>query len=76
MTLEEVRTLLGYWDEPNKECSEVNNLIDEHIRAVEEQIEQLNQLRQHLTELRQKCTTGALAESCGILNTLADNTEG
>lgn len=76
MTLEEVRTLLGYWDTPNKECSEVNNLLDKHILAVEQQIKQLNQLRQHLTELRKKCTTESLAESCGILNTLADNCEG
>ena len=76
MTLEEVRTLLGYWDAPNKECSEVNNLLDKHILAVEQQIAQLNQLRQHLTELRKKCTTGSRAESCGILNTLADNPEG
>src|SRR5690554_1313451 len=42
MTLEEVRTLLGYWDAPNKECSEVNNLLDKHILAVEQQIAQLN----------------------------------
>ena len=76
MTLEEVRTLLGYWDAPNKECSEVNNLLDKHILAVEQQIAQLNQLRKHLTELRKKCTTESLAESCGILNTLADNCEG
>lgn len=76
MTLEEVRTLLGYWDAPNKECSEVNNLLDKHILAVEQQIAQLNQLRQHLTELRKKCTTGSRAESCGIINTLADNPEG
>lgn len=73
MTLEEVRILLRYWDEPDKECGEVNKLLDEHISAVEHQIEQLNQLKQHLTDLRQKCTAEALTESCGILNTLADN---
>lgn len=75
MTLEEVRTLLRYWDEPDRECAEVNNLIDEHIVAVERQIAKLNQLKQHLTSLSQKCTTAVLTESCGILNTLADKAE-
>ena len=73
MTLDEVRTLLQYWDKPDKNCSEVNSLLDEHIQAVEDRIEELMQLKQHLLVLRQKCAREAQAESCGILNALADN---
>ena len=73
MTLDEVRVLLQYWDEPDKDCGNVDALLDEHIQAVEVRIEELMQLKQHLTVLRQKCVSSALAESCGILNALADS---
>lgn len=73
MTLDEVRVLLQYWDEPDKDCGNVNTLLDEHIHAVEIRMEELTQLKKHLTVLRQKCAREATAESCGILNALADN---
>ncbi len=73
MTLDEVRILLGYWDEPSTECGNVNDLLDEHIRAVATRMNELAQLKQHLIALRQKCMSESTAESCGILNTLADN---
>lgn len=73
MSLNEVRILLQYWDEPDKQCGNVNSLLDEHIRTVEIRINELEQLKKQLTALRQKCISEALAKSCGILNTLADN---
>ena len=73
MTLDEVRVLLQYWDEPDKDCGNVDALLDEHIHAVEVRIEALMQLKQHLTTLRQKCLSRAPAVSCGILNALADH---
>lgn len=73
MTLDEVRILLKYQDEPNKKCGNVNDLLDEHIRTVETRMNELAQLKQHLIVLRQKCMSEATAESCGILNTLADS---
>ena len=73
MTLDEVRTLLQYWDDPDKDCGNVNNLLDEHIHAVEIRMQELTQLKQHLIILRQKCVSRAPAVSCGILNALADN---
>lgn len=73
MTLDEVRTLLQYWDAPNRDCGDVDSLLDEHIHAVEVRIEELIQLKQHLNILRQKCVASAAAESCGILNALADH---
>ena len=76
MTLDEVRILLAYWDEPDKKCGNVNSLLDEHIRTVEIRMNELEQLKKHLTALRQKCMSEASAKSCGILNTLADNANG
>nr|WP_201581259.1 Cd(II)/Pb(II)-responsive transcriptional regulator [Psychrobacter glacincola] len=73
MTLDEVRTLLQYRDKPEENCGEVNVLLDEHIDAVETRMEELVQLKQHLLALRQKFASEALAESCGILHALADN---
>ena len=73
MTLDEVRTLLQYRDKPDENCGDVNVLLDEHINAVEIRMEELVQLKQHLLKLRQKCASEALAETCGILNALADN---
>ncbi len=73
MTLDEVRVLLQYRDEPDKDCGNVDALLDEHIQAVEVRIEELIKLKQHLNTLRQQCVTSAPAESCGILNALADN---
>ncbi|MDE4453915.1 Cd(II)/Pb(II)-responsive transcriptional regulator [Psychrobacter sp. DAB_AL62B] len=73
MTLDEVRTLLRYRDKPDQDCGEVNSLLDEHIQAVENRMQELMQLKQHLLVLRQKCAREAPAESCGILNALADN---
>lgn len=73
MTLDEVRVLLQYWDEPDRDCGNVDALLDEHIEAVEVRIEELMQLKQHLMDLRKKCLSSASAVSCGILNALADN---
>jgi len=73
MALDEVRVLLQYWNEPDKDCGDVDALLDEHIEAVEVRIKELMQLKQHLTFLRQKCASSAPAVSCGILNALADN---
>lgn len=73
MTLDEVRILLEYWDEPDKNCGNVDSLLDEHIDAVERRIDELMQLKRHLITLRKKCISESSAKSCGILNTLADN---
>ncbi len=73
MALDKVRLLLKFWETPDKDCGDVNTLLDEQIQAVEIRMEELTQLKQHLTVLRQKCASRAPAVSCGILNALADN---
>ena len=73
MALDEVRILLEFWEEPDKDCDDVSSLLDKQIYAVEIRMEELMHLKQHLTVLRQKCASSAPASSCGILNALVDN---
>jgi Cd(II)/Pb(II)-responsive transcriptional regulator len=41
MTHDEIRTLLGYRDQPERDCDAVNVLIDEHIAHVRRRIAEL-----------------------------------
>lgn len=71
MALDEVRTLLQYRDTPTEDCADVNDLLDEHIRAVEVRVDELMQLKEHLVLLRQECAITAPTNSCGILRALS-----
>jgi Cd(II)/Pb(II)-responsive transcriptional regulator len=70
MTLDEIRVLLRFKDEPQAECGEVNALLDEHIGHVATRIRELRQLEKQLKALRQQCAGVRDAEHCGILNEL------
>lgn len=76
MTLDEIRTLLRFKDEPTKNCLEVNELLDEHIGHVAERIKELRQLEKQLKGLREACVGGQEAQHCGILNELTEISKG
>lgn len=79
MTLDEIRVLLRFRDDPQGECGEVNALLDEHIGHVATRIRELRQLEKQLKGLREQCDGVQEAASCGILNRLtqyASPTEG
>lgn len=69
MTLDEIRALLRFKDDPAGNCVAVNELLDEHIGHVAERIRELKRLQRELQELRVQCD--AAGASCGILATLA-----
>ncbi|MBZ9559774.1 MULTISPECIES: Cd(II)/Pb(II)-responsive transcriptional regulator [unclassified Modicisalibacter] len=71
MTLGEIRTLLMHRDHPERDCAEVNELIDEHIGHVETRLVQLASLRQALVDLRARCRGDGETGACGILRELA-----
>ncbi|HZH56548.1 Cd(II)/Pb(II)-responsive transcriptional regulator [Yanghanlia caeni] len=73
MALDEIRSLLQHRDAPADDCTDVNNLLDQHIVAVEERMKELRQLKRHLVTLRRKCNQPAATANCGILRALADN---
>jgi len=71
MTLDEIRVLLRFKDEPHAPCGEVNALLDEHIGHVATRIGELRQLERQLKALRAQCAGVHEAAQCGILNGLA-----
>ena len=71
MTLDEIRVLLRFKDEPRRDCGDVNALLDEHIGHVSERIGNLKRLERHLKELRMQCQASQDVTTCGILEELS-----
>ena len=72
MTLDEIRQLLSFRDQPEQGCGEVNLLVDSHIAQVRAKIKELRELERELMDLRRSCDTARTARQCGILNRLAE----
>lgn len=70
MSLNEIRELLVFCDEPQRHCRAVNDVLDEHIRHVEDRISELRRLTRELRQLRAVCRAPGTAAECRILNTL------
>jgi Cd(II)/Pb(II)-responsive transcriptional regulator len=68
MTLDEIRALLRFKDDPAGNCVAVNELLDEHIGHVAERIRELKRLQAELKDLRAQCD--AHGATCGILGAL------
>jgi Cd(II)/Pb(II)-responsive transcriptional regulator len=73
MTLDEIRVLLRFKDQPQADCGEVNALLDEHIGHVSVRIRELKRLEKQLLALREQCGQTANGASCGILKELTDS---
>ena len=73
MTLDEIRVLLRFKDEPQAECGEVNALLDEHIGHVATRIGELKQLQKQLKALREQCSEAVDGANCGILRGLTQS---
>ncbi len=70
MTLDEIKQLLRFRDEPQSECGAAHALIDEHIVHIGERIAELEQLQRQLQALRLQCQPIGDAKKCGILDRL------
>ena len=75
MTLNEIKALLKMRETPDRDCSEVNELVDRHIAEIEDQIQSLKRLKDHLVQLRKKCPHGGIMSACGIMRGLNDQLE-
>ena len=71
MALDEIRTLLRFCDAPEKNCGEVNALLDEHIGQVARRVVELKAMEKRLKQLRRQCNQTRAAKDCGILRELA-----
>jgi Cd(II)/Pb(II)-responsive transcriptional regulator len=74
MTHSEIRTLLGFAENPIDSCGEINVLLDEHIGHVEERVRELKKLKRQLVDLRHRCNVDMSVDACGILQGLASMT--
>lgn len=70
MSLDEIRELLVFCDEPQRHCHAVNDVLDGHIRQVEDRIGQLQRLARELRQLRAVCRAPGTAADCRILGRL------
>ena len=71
MVLNEIRQLLTYKDNPKKNCSDVNELIDLHVSAIRENIIKQQKLIEQLSDLRGTCDGLCTIDQCGVLKNLA-----
>lgn len=67
MSLDEIRTLLRWREQPEASCSVVNDLLDEHIGHIATRIRELRALERQLRELRAQCQQASATAECGIL---------
>jgi Cd(II)/Pb(II)-responsive transcriptional regulator len=74
MTLDEVRALLRFCDAPDKNCTGINVLLDEHIGHVALRITELKQLQKKLRGLRRLCGKVQTVKDCGIVKRLSTGT--
>jgi Cd(II)/Pb(II)-responsive transcriptional regulator len=70
MTLDEIRNLLSFRDDPEESCSAVNGLLDKHIDHVAGRIRELQVLQKQLKALRSLCHSTQAAKECEILQSL------
>ena len=70
MSLDEVRVLLRFQDQPSSDCGEVNAVLDEHIAHVTQRVRELRRLEKHLRDLRAHCGSAQSGRACGILEQL------
>ncbi len=76
MSLDEIRMLLGFKDDPERNCAGVNALLDEHRGHVAQRIAELQALETELTRLRRQCTEAHAVQDCGILKGLSTSSTG
>jgi Cd(II)/Pb(II)-responsive transcriptional regulator len=72
MSLDEIRSLLVFCDEPQRRCHKVNVKLDEHIRHVDQKLEELQRLARELRQLRSVCRAPGKAKNCKILRSLRE----
>ncbi|TXL68335.1 Cd(II)/Pb(II)-responsive transcriptional regulator [Zeimonas arvi] len=70
MPLEAVRRLLDFAAQPEADCGDINELIDDQLGRVRARIESLRALERQLAALRAQCGEPHAARECGILQEL------
>ena len=74
ISLKEIENLIELEQKPQQDCSAVNQLIDEHLKQVEQKIIELQKFQIQLQQLRQSCATQSTIDDCQILRQLEAET--
>ncbi len=75
MTHEEIHQILNEVNDPHSDCSEINQIIKNHLVHLEERIQELLHLQKKLTEIEQKCRTVHASDNCSIIKDIAEMTD-
>lgn len=71
MSLDEVRVLLNFLDQPHSDHSPVDALVAEHLGHVRSRLKSLRQLERQLLALQRACGQAQPHEACGIVLALS-----
>jgi Cd(II)/Pb(II)-responsive transcriptional regulator len=71
MSIDEIRALLEAGQ--NRDCSDVDTLIEAHLQHVDQRIQELQGLREQLRNLRANCAQPGNPDECGVLQGLTRN---
>lgn len=71
MPLADVRRLLDFLDHPQRNCGDVNRLIDAQLARVRARLKSMRALERQLGQLRTRCDAKHATPDCGILHELA-----
>jgi Cd(II)/Pb(II)-responsive transcriptional regulator len=71
MSLDEIRLLLKFIDQPGEDCSAVDALVAEHLRHVRARMRELKALEQQLKLLQSACGDAQPHATCGIVLALS-----
>ena len=72
--LDAIRELLDLADQPDRPCTEANEIAARHLRLVEQRIARLEALRAELGRMVAECGGGRRAQ-CRVLEVLGDHAE-
>ncbi|WP_180002851.1 MULTISPECIES: Cd(II)/Pb(II)-responsive transcriptional regulator [unclassified Acinetobacter] len=70
MSLKEIEYLIQLEQNPEQDCCEVNQMIDQHLIDISNKIKELQLFKQQLMTLRESCNTPTTINHCQILKTL------
>ena len=74
--LADVRQLLEFLDKPDKDCSDIDQLIAAQLLRVRARLKSMRALERQLTELLKTCDSHSAVSQCGILQELVSAAQG
>lgn len=73
-SLDDIRQLLSFSDQPNQSCEQVDAIAREHLQGVQERLARLRSMEIELKRMVRECGGGKVAE-CRIIEVLADHSK-